>query len=202
MDDLNVPDVSEMADNVSQEASAGESPPLSGRQFLRQLLGDVLGTILPAIVVAFLITHFIGERTVVLGQSMEPNLFQNQQLIIDKLSYHFRTPERGEIVVVDVETSDIPYIKRVVGLPGETLEIRNNRVIINGEVLSEPYLSEVWQRDYGPVEIPEGHVFVMGDNRNVSQDSRSIGPVAIDAIIARAWARVWPVEDVGLLGQK
>ena len=159
----------------------------------------MLETVIPAVIIALLITHFVGQRTVVLSQSMEPNLHENQQLIVDKLSYHLRQPERGEIVDLEVEESEIPYIKRVVGLPGETLEIRNNRVLIDGEVLSEPYLADVIQRDYGPIHIPEDHVFVMGDNRSYSRDSRVIGPIPIEHITARAWITVWPPEDAGLL---
>ncbi len=169
-----------------------------GRIVLR-LMRDVMETVLPAIILAFLITHFVGQRTLVLSCSMEPNLYENQQLIVDKLTYHFRQPERGEIVVIDMGEGEIPLIKRVIGLPGETLEIKNNRLLIDGQVLSEPYLAEAFQRDYGPVTVPEDTIFVMGDNRNNSKDSRMIGPVAVERILSRAWVRVWPVEDIGLL---
>ena len=84
-------------------------------------------------------------------------------------------------------------------MPGETLEIADNRVLIDGEVLSEPYLADVVQQDYGPIHIPKGHVFVMGDNRSFSRDSRIIGPVPIENITSRAWITVWPLEDAGLL---
>ena len=167
--------------------------------FFIRLVKEAVETILPALIIAFLVTHFLGERTVVLGQSMEPNLYQNQQLIIDKLSYRFHNPHRGDIVVVDVINSDIPYIKRVIGLPGEVLEVKNNRVYIDGMVLSETYISEVMQGDFGPVMIPDDHVFVMGDNRRFSRDSRSIGTIPIDDILARAWFRVWPLDDFGSL---
>jgi len=184
--------------------SMNDQPPHTPRQWrfgraILRFFREVLETVLPAIVLAFLITHFVGERTVVLGQSMEPNLHQDEQLIIDKLSYRFRQPARGEIVVVAMGEGEIPLIKRVVGLPGETLQIENNRVLIDGETLSEPYLGNIVQRDYGPITVAEGHVFVMGDNRNYSRDSRSIGAVTLDRIIARAWVRVWPFEEMGLL---
>lgn len=175
------------------------APSASIGKVLFQVLKEVLGTVIPAIVIAFLLTHYVGQKTVVLSQSMEPNLYADQQLIVDKVTYHFRTPERGEIVVIDVDESEIPYIKRVVGLPGETLEIKNGQVWINGAALAEPYLAETHQRDYGPFQVPEGHIFVMGDNRNNSRDSRSIGPVAINHVLARAWARIWPLEKVGFL---
>jgi signal peptidase I len=153
----------------------------------------------PAFVIALLITTFVGEKTVVLGRSMEPNLHQDEQLIVDKLSYRFHYPERGDIVIIDVPDTDLPLIKRVIGLPGETLEIVGDRVFINGQALPEPYLSDTAQRRYGPIEIPPEHVFVMGDNRGASRDSRSIGPVHIGQIMAKAWVRVWPVEEMGIL---
>jgi len=175
------------------------SPLRSIAGFVARLLKEVIETILPGLVIAFLVTHFLGERTVVLGQSMEPNLYQNQQLIIDKLSYRFHGPLRGDIVVVEVRNSDIPYIKRVIGLAGEILEVRNNRVYIDGEVLSETYISEVMQGNFGPITIPDDHVFVMGDNRRSSRDSRTLGTIPVDDVLARAWFRVWPLEDFGLL---
>jgi signal peptidase I len=162
-----------------------------------RLFKEIIETILPALVIAFLVTHFLGERTVVFGQSMEPNLYPNQQLIIDKLSYRFHSPRRGDIIVINVENSDIPYIKRVVGLSGEVLEVRNNRVYIDGKVLSESYISEVTQGDFGPVIIPDGHIFVMGDNRSSSRDSRIIGSIPIEDVIAKAWFRIWPLIDIG-----
>lgn len=167
--------------------------------WIYHLAKEVLETVLPALIIAFLVTHFLGERTVVYGQSMEPYLHPNQQLIIDKLSYRFHEPRRGDIVVIDVESSDIPYIKRVVGLPGEVLHVQNNRVYINGDVLSESYISEVMQDDFGPVTIPANHIFVMGDNRPYSRDSRTVGTIPLDNIIARAWFRVWPLTDFGPL---
>ncbi|MDF1512771.1 MAG: signal peptidase I [Anaerolineae bacterium] len=158
---------------------------------------ELLETIVPALLIAFLVTHFLGERTVVYGQSMEPALYQNQQVIIDKITYRFREPARGDIVIIDIKNSDIPYIKRVVGLPGEVLEVRNNRVYIDGKVLSESYILEINQGDYGPITIPEGHVFVMGDNRRYSRDSRIMGTIPINDIIAKAWFRVWPLKVFG-----
>ena len=186
-------------ESLATVAEAEIAPSPSIGSILFQVLKEVLGTIVPAILIAFLLTHYVGQKTVVLSQSMEPNLYADQQIIVDKVTYHFRIPERGEIVIISVPESEIPYIKRVIGLPGETLEIKDNRVWIDGVALSEPYLAEVYQRDYGPVLIPEGYIFVMGDNRNNSRDSRYIGPVALDQVLSRAWMRVWPLEKAGLL---
>lgn len=179
------------------EGQTASSPSIG--VIILHVLREFLGTIIPAIVIAFLLTHYVGQKTIVLSQSMEPNLYADQQIIVDKVTYHFRIPERGEIVVIDVPESEIPYIKRVIGLPGETLEIKDNRVWIDGVAISESYLAEVYQRDYGPIQIPEDHIFVMGDNRNNSRDSRYIGPVALDQVLSRAWLRVWPLEEAGFL---
>ncbi|MFN2283655.1 MAG: signal peptidase I [Anaerolineae bacterium] len=204
MQDFGKSDTTNTVEPSSSEAYATMTRPeiapsdSIGRIALK-LVRDILETVVPAILLAFLITHFVGQRTLVLSCSMEPNLHENQQLIVDKLTYHFRRPERAEIVVIDMGEDEIPLIKRVIGLPGETLEIKDNRVLIDGQVLSEPYLAEAYQRDYGPVTIPKDAVFVMGDNRNNSRDSRMIGTITLDRIVSRAWVRVWPFEDIGLL---
>ena len=204
MQDFGKSDATNIVEPSSSEAYATMTRPeiapsdSIGRIALK-LVRDILETVVPAILLAFLITHFVGQRTLVLSCSMEPNLHENQQLIVDKLTYHFRRPERAEIVVIDMGEDEIPLIKRVIGLPGETLEIKDNRVLIDGQVLSEPYLAEAYQRDYGPVTIPKDAVFVMGDNRNNSRDSRMIGTITLDRIVSRAWVRVWPFEDIGLL---
>jgi signal peptidase I len=129
---------------------------------------------------------------------MEPNLHSDQRLIIEKVSYRLHGPRRGDIVVLRLEEYEIPLIKRVVGLPGETVEIRDSRVYINGALLAEGYLPAAAQRNYGPAVVPPDHVFVMGDNRNASNDSRSFGAVHMNQIVGRAWLSYWPLEDVRL----
>ncbi len=186
-------------DEQRSDFNASPSESHSQINLLYRFVKEIVETILPALIIAFLVTHFLGERTVVYGQSMEPNLRPNQQLIIDKLSYRFHNPKRGDIIVINVRTSDIPYIKRVIGLPGEVLEVRNNRVYINGVVLSESYISEITHGDYGPVTIPDEQVFVMGDNRRSSRDSRAVGTIPFDDIIAKAWFRIWPLGDFGFI---
>ncbi len=160
-------------------------------------LRDILETLIPAVLLALLISHFIAQTTYVYGYSMEPNLHDQQRLIVEKMSYHFHTPRRGDIVIIDMGTGEIPLIKRVIGLPGETVEIQDNQVLINGQPLAEPYLSNVRQYDYGPVQVPAGYFFAMGDNRSASADSRTYGPFAVDRILGRAWLSYWPLEDAG-----
>jgi signal peptidase I len=130
---------------------------------------------------------------------MEPNLHSDQRLIVEKVSYRLHSPRRGDIVVIRLVEYEIPLIKRVVGLPGETVEIRDNQVYINGELLDESYLPGIVQWNYGPAQVPAFHVFVMGDNRNVSNDSRSFGAVHVNQIVGRAWLSYWPLEELRIL---
>ena len=171
-----------------------------GRQGVR-FLREVLETVLPAILIALLINVFIGQATRVEGQSMEPNLHTDQRLVVEKLSYRFHGPHRFDVVVLRVpgQGEDL-LIKRVVGLPGETLEIKDGQVYINGQPLEEPFVLENTRPGrYSSITIPPLHVFVLGDNRNHSNDSRSFGPVPIDNIVGRAWVSYWPPENVGLV---
>jgi signal peptidase I len=157
---------------------------------------EVFETIAPAFVIALLINFFLAQSTYVYGHSMEPSLYTDQRLIVEKVSYKLHPPRRGDIVVIDIDTSDVPLIKRVIGLPGETVTIRDNRVFIGDVPLEEDYLEDVVQRDYGPTEVPAGHVFVMGDNRGASNDSRYFGAVSFDHVLGRAWFSYWPPEAI------
>jgi len=192
-----------MDDSVNREPERLDPPPrrpgvLRG---LLQLVREVLETVLPAILIALLINVFVGQATRVEGQSMEPNLHTEQRLVVEKLSYRFHGPQRFDIVVIRVPSQgDALLIKRVIGLPGETVEFREGQVYIDGELLDEPYVRQTTRMGRtGKVVVPPLHVFVMGDNRNHSNDSRSFGPVPIDNIVGRAWLSYWPPEDAGLV---
>lgn len=178
-----------------------ETPSARVESFWVVILKDILlETLLPAIGLAILINLFVAQSTYVFGQSMEPNLHTNQRLMIEKVSYRFHTPQRGDIVVVDVPVSDIPLIKRVIGLSGETIEMRDSRLFVDGVVQPEEYLTVTRQRNFGPVSVPADAVFVMGDNRNASNDSRAFGPVPLTDILGRAWVSYWPRQDIYLMG--
>lgn len=165
-----------------------------------QGLRELISTVLPAVLIALLIHLFLAQATRVEGYSMEPTLFGHQRLVIEKVSYHLHAPQRGDIVVIHVPNYGREMlIKRVIGLPGETLQVSNGQVLIDGQPLAEPYLRTVTRGEYPPTIIPEGSVFVMGDNRNNSNDSRSFGPIAFDEIVGKAWVRYWPVSDAGLV---
>lgn len=165
---------------------------------------ELLETLLYIAVVAFvcfLIITFVGQRTTVSGQSMEPLLQNGDNLILDKLTYHFRDPERFDVVVFD-QTEQDHYIKRVIGLPGETVQIIDGYVYINGEKLEDDiYGKEVMisgMRAEEPITLGEDEYFVLGDNRNYSRDSRDpeVGNVKRSQILGRAWLRFWPLDNI------
>lgn len=192
-----------MEDKLHDSPVEADSPPPqpgAGRRIAR-FLREVLETILPALLIALLINVFVGQATRVEGQSMEPNLHSNQRLVVEKLSYRFHGPQRFDIVVLKMpDQGDELLIKRVIGLPGETVRIMDGHVYINDELLEETFTNDSTQpgRNW-EVTVPPLHVYVLGDNRDRSNDSRSFGPVPIENVIGRAWLSYWPLEQVGLV---
>lgn len=173
---------------------------VSFRSLLWHLVREVVETVIPAVLIAVLITLFLAQATQVYGQSMEPNLYAGQRVIVEKISYRLHPPRRGDIVVLRLpEQRGNFLIKRVVGLPGERIEIRDERVFIDGQPLTEPYLHRAIRYSMPPRHIAEDSVFVLGDNRDFSNDSRSFGPVPLSNVIGRAWIRYWPLDQVGLV---
>lgn len=162
-------------------------------------LREISETVIPAVVIALFINLFLAQATQVLGQSMEPTLHSAQRVVIEKISYRLHGPRRGDVVVIDSPNQSEMLIKRVVGLPGETIEVRNGRVYVNGVSLEEGWTVKPGGGNYGPRTIPPLHVFVLGDNRGASNDSRSFGPVPIENIVGHAWISYWPLEDVGFV---
>ena len=161
-------------------------------------LRDAAGTIIPAIVIALLIHVFLAQATRVYGQSMEPNFHTNERLVIEKMSYRFHGPRRGDVIVLrDPSGSPELLIKRVVGLPGERVTLANNKVFIDGDLLDEPYLNQPTQGGARSWVVPPLHVFVMGDNRSASRDSRIFGPVPLEELVGKALFRYWPIVGVG-----
>ena len=154
--------------------------------------------------ITFLIIHFVGQRTVVNGVSMQPTLSDGDNLIVDKLSYRFRDPDRFDIIVFP-QGDGRYFIKRIIGLPGENVRIdEDGSIYIDGEKLSESYGKEVIQ-DPGlakdGIELGADEYFVLGDNRNDSMDSRmaEVGPIVGERIMGRAWLRIYPFDEIGFL---
>jgi signal peptidase I len=163
---------------------------------VRAFIGESLQVILPAMILALLVHLFLAQATIVYGQSMEPNLHEHERLIIDKLSYQLRAPQRHDIVVLDLPHMEELLVKRVIGLPGELLEIRHGEVFVNGEPILEPFPHDLGFQSSPPVRLGPLTYYVLGDNRENSNDSRAFGPVRRDHILGRVWLRYWPLNQV------
>jgi len=174
------------------------SNPTSGlARTLLSSLWDIASTVLLALLITLVVNSFVARAWVVDGPSMQPNLYYGQRVMIEKVTYRlFHGPRRGDVVVVDVADSTEPLIKRVVALPGETIKIRGGQVIIDGELLEEPWVEYAGGRDLPPTTVPPLHVFILGDNRPNSRDSRAFGPVHVDQIDGRALFIYWPLEQI------
>jgi signal peptidase I len=182
---------------------------------------------LAALTVTLVFKALLAQAFYIPSQSMEPQLREQDRVVVSRTSYKLHDPNRGDIVVFpspaapeedhgflgglvdDVmdtlaigDRGDRELIKRIVGLPGERVEARDGHVLIDGRRLYEPYLAPVVRtEDFAPIDVPQGHVFVMGDNRSNSHDSRfeDIGPIPIDSIVGRAIALVWPPSRAAFL---
>lgn len=175
---------------------------------MKSILKELMGWLLYIIIIvgaAYLIVTFVGQRTQVSGSSMETTLSDGDQLIVDKMSYRFRDPKRYDIIVFPYQYEpNTYYIKRIIGLPGETIQIIDGYIYIDGEQLDEHYGNEL-MNDPGiaaePVALGEDEYFVLGDNRNNSQDSRAVnvGVIHRKDILGRAWIRIWPLDSMGVI---
>jgi len=145
---------------------------------------------------------FYAEVFYIPTESMVPILEVGDRVVANKLVYHFNVPQRGDIIVFESPNGEIYLVKRVVGVPGDRIEVVRGTLYVNEERWEEPYLNRELPdtNSYGPVTVPEGHVFVMGDNRADSADSRYvIGPVPLEHIEGEAFMRIWPLGKLGFL---
>ena len=222
-EDRPVPPVDPVGSGTGNDAAGARK----GRATAGRAAREIVETLLLALVI-FLAVRLVVLNFRVDGHSMDPNLDDAQMLLVNRnayldfdlnklrnllpgedrdgtdVVYPFDPPERGDIVVFEPpEDSDQPYIKRVIALPGEEVSFADGRVLIDGRPLEEPYIEEPTECD-GPrrrctATVPEGSVFVMGDNRDNSQDSRVFGPIDVDTIVGKAWLSYWPLDDLGLV---
>jgi len=184
--------------------------------FLKKILRFVLEfiqSIVLALSVFVLLYFFVMQPNEVKGSSMLPNFEDGEFLLTDKITYQFkRDPARGDVVVFKAPPSEpcaadeCEYIKRVIGLPGDTVMVKNNSVYLNGEILIEDFLPksfvtepQSFLREGREVVIPSGEYLLLGDNRSHSRDGREFGPVPRESIVGRAFFKYWPVSSLGLI---
>jgi len=177
------------------------------------LLIEVVETLVLTAVIFLVIQTFVAQPFKVEGASMETTVLPDQYVLIDKLTPHWATYARGDIVVLQppaayAPASGVPFIKRVIGLPGDHVQLKDGVVYVNGTAIDEPYVftdqgvrQSTDPTPGGPSEwfVPQGQLFLMGDHRRSSADSRVFGPVDISHVIGRAWLRYWPIDAFGIL---
>jgi signal peptidase I len=200
------------ADGVVGEPVAEPAP--SAKNQAGRAVREVVETLLLAALIFFLVRLVVLNFRVD-GESMLPNLNDGQMLLVNRNAYQyvdvggnryypFDPPERGDVVVFDPPTgSDKPYIKRIIGLPGEEVTFGDGKVYIDGELLPEDYIKDRTRcgarSDNCDVVVPEGYVYVLGDHRSNSSDSRVFGPVPVENVVGKAWLSYWPADDLGFV---
>lgn len=192
--------------NQSEDAGGAKRKDAGGSRKGRfSAVIDWAGYFLIVIAVTFVINTYVGQRTYISGPSMQPMLHDGDNLIVDKISYRFTDPKRYDIVVFPYQyLEETFYIKRIIGLPGETVQIKDGYIYINGELLDEHYGAEIIHNPgiaAEPIVLGEDEYFMLGDNRNHSTDSREIdvGPVKRENLIGKAWMRIWPLDKFGVI---
>ena len=181
-----------------------EDPDERPRSLLREII-SFAGYVVFVVLFTYIIVTYVGQRTEVVGSSMYPTLHDGDNLLVDKISYRFTDIERFDIIVFEYQHEEnVYYIKRIIGLPGETVQITDGNIYINGELLEEDYGYEVMESDglaAEPVTLGENEYFVLGDNRNDSTDSRDprVGNITRDIIVGKAFVRIYPFDAIGFL---
>jgi len=174
--------------------TAGE-PPFSWRAIL-----EIVQALALAVVISVVLNLFVVQVTEVRQNSMVPTLLQNDRVLVSKLDYRFAAPQRGDIIVFTPPIPDpsIPYVKRVIGVGGDVIDLRNGNVFVNGQQVDIPQAHGATQPQAPqvayPYTVPAGQIFVMGDNRTFSSDSRTFGPVPVGNIIGKVILRFWPFD--------
>jgi len=163
------------------------------KHFFREIIGTI---VLAVIIFALLQTTF--QTFIVVGCSMEPSFQWTQRVLTNKISYKFHEPERGDVVVLQAtDNENVDYIKRIIGLPGDKVEVKDRVVYVNDSPLDEPYIKEFPNYTMSRREVPENNYFVLGDNRNNSNDSHNGWTVPRENIVGKVWCSIWPPSQWG-----
>ena len=219
-EDAEVAATSQDPDSVTDQGAHNErgytAAPVSRRPL--GCLIEIAETLILTIVIFWVIQTFVAQPYQVQQESMFDTLEEGQYVLVDKLTPHFDSYSRGDIVVfhpfdhedscadpaeqIPGEADDTPFIKRVIGEPGDAVEVRDGDVYVNGVRIDEPYLDGKQTDAFGDDDswtVPDDRLFVMGDNRGNSTDSRAFGPICISEVVGRAWLRYWPLSTIGIL---
>lgn len=188
-----------MEEDFVQEQYAGEEETALARNAkkLGLFIFEGVKVVLISLAIILPIRYFLVQPFIVQGASMEPNFHDREYLVINEIEYRLGNPERGEVIILkDPLNPQIYFIKRVIGLPGETVDIKKGRVFINDQELSEIYIEDFGLDTFDTVKLGNDEYYVMGDNRTNSFDSRRFGPVTRKSIIGRVWFRAWPWDKI------
>lgn len=194
-------------DELEKPSASPVSLPVSIFQRIVNFFLDFLETIVVALSIFVVVYLFLVQPHEVKGGSMEPNFYNNEYILTDKISYKFSPPVRGDVIIFESPTNpDLDYIKRIIALPGEKIKIQHGQVFVNGQRLDELYLSTATYlpadnsiHEGEEITIPEGSYFVMGDNRPNSSDSRVFNAISEKRIVGKAFLRYWPPSKFGLI---
>lgn len=175
----------------------GTTPGLVSR---RSIWRDIV-EILLLIATIYTLVNLATTRYEVIGDSMQPNFFTGEHIIVNRFAYYYGSPARGDVIVmIDPRDVTLNFIKRMIGLPGETVQIKEGRVYINGALLDEPYIRDFCRNNCdGNWTLKDNEYFVLGDNRPVSYDSHAFGPVPRNLIVGQAWILYWPLNTIGII---
>ena len=166
---------------------------------MKGVFREVLITILVGAII-FILLQTTVQSFIVIGSSMKPNFEPGQRLLVNKVVYRFGEPQQGEVIVFRPPPNEnTDYIKRIIAVPGDTVEIKGSVVYVNNTALDEPYIKAPTNDTLHPAKIPENEYFVLGDNRNNSNDSRDWGTVPRQNIVGKAWLSIWPPDQWGLV---
>lgn len=180
-----------------EEYGSGSTPRV--RRLARGVVWELITVLLPALAITLLLNAYVvGAVEVEDGPSMQPNLYEGYRVITEKVSYRFHAPRRGDIVIA-ARPGQEWLIKRAMALPGEVVEVRGGHTYIDGLPVEEPWVTYFGGPDYPPTMVPPDHVFILGDSRGSSRDSRLFGPVPLERIKGHAWMVYWPLDEIKLL---